>query len=330
MNSKHIIMCIDNDEKILSQLSEKISKIIDNNYIVYTYTSSEEALVHAFENIANGYDILMTISSYDFSSKGSERFIIDFYKHSPYSKNILFSTNLNTEIISEIINQSSIHKIIQKNLEIYDFELMILDTIKMHDQERRLREYQSILEDAVDIRTKELKDINVKLQVLATTDSLTGIKNRRSYFDSSEPMIEFSKRESKLLGVLMLDIDRFKNINDTYGHAVGDKALILIVNTMNVILRKSDILGRVGGEEFAISLPHTSEEGIVLVANKIREAIYNLVFIHEEIEIPLRISIGATIVNKEDTSIDEALQRADQALYKAKNSGRNKVIFLND
>ena len=327
MNSKHIIMCIDTSTEILTILKEKISKIIDTNYVVYTYTTPEEALVHAFENIASGADILMTISSYDFASKGSERFIIDFHKHSPYSKNVLFSTNLNTQIISDIINESTIHRIIPKDFEDYDFELMILDTIKLHDQERRLREYQSILEEAVDKRTKELKDINLRLQILATTDSLTGIKNRRSYFDSSEPMISFSRREEKKLGILMVDIDKFKNINDTYGHDIGDKAIKLIVNTINGILRKSDIMGRIGGEEFAISLPNTTKEGIVLVSNKIKDAVSNIVFIHNEIEIPLRVSIGCTILKEGDKNISDILHRADEALYSAKNAGRNTVKF---
>jgi len=327
MNPRHIIMCIDSNTQVLSTLKEKITKIIDSNYVVYTYTTPEEALVHAFENIANGADILMTISSYDFASKGSERFIIDFHKHSPYSKNVLFSTNLNTEIISDIINESTIHRIIPKDLEAYDFELMILDTIKLQDQERRLREYQAILEDAIDKRTKELKDINIKLQVLATTDSLTGIKNRRSYFDSSEPMISFSRREEKKLGILMIDIDKFKNVNDTYGHDIGDKAIILIVNTMNGILRKSDILGRIGGEEFAISLPNTTKEGVILVSNKIKDAVSNILFIHNETEIPLRVSIGCTILKDSDKTIDDILHRSDEALYKAKNAGRNTVKF---
>jgi len=328
MNTKHIIMCIDRSDEILELLKKKISKIIDKNYIVMTYTSPDEALIHSFENIANGNNIVISISSYDFSSKANERFLIDFYKHSPYTKNILFSTNLNTDIISTIINESTIHKIIPKELDTYDFELMILDTIKIYTQEKRLRDYQSILEDAVDKRTKELKDINLKLQILATTDSLTGIKNRRSYYESSEPLISFSRREDKKLGILMVDIDRFKNINDTYGHSVGDDALILIVDTMNTILRKSDIVGRVGGEEFAISLANTTKEGILLVSNKIKDAIFNLAFKSDEQEIPLRVSIGATLLKKGDSNIDDIINRADQALYYAKNNGRNQVKFM--
>ncbi len=324
--SKNIIMCIDSNQNILDKLNKKISKIIDNNYIIYTYTNTEEALMHSFENIANGSTILMTISSYSFSTKAEERFLIDFYKHSPYTKNILFSDNLNTQIIANIINESSIYRIIPKDLDVYDFELMILDTIKVHDQERRLREYQNILEDAVNKRTKELKDINVKLQVLATTDSLTGIKNRRSFFDAAEPMIPYCKRDKKSFGFLMIDIDHFKKINDTYGHSVGDEAIKIIAHTINTIVRKSDILGRIGGEEFAVALPNTKEDGVLLVANKIRLAIENLIF--EDTNgnsIDLRVSVGASMLKQSDEDIDDLRNRADEALYLAKNNGRNQV-----
>jgi len=328
--SKSIIMCVDSNEEVLNKLNDKISKIINANYVVYTYKNAEEALMHSFENIANGNNILMTISSYDFSTKADERFLIDFYKHSPYTKNILFSDNLNTQIISNIINESSIYKIIPKELDIYDFELMILDTIKIHDQERRLRDYQNILEDAVDKRTRELKDINVKLQVLATTDSLTNIKNRRSFFDSCEPMLPYCKRESKPIGFLMIDIDHFKMVNDTYGHSTGDEAIKLIAKTLSTIVRKSDILGRIGGEEFAVALPNTKEDGVLLVANKIRLAIENLNFSDTDTstQIDLRVSIGASMLLNSDENIDELRHRADEALYKAKNAGRNQVQFL--
>jgi len=327
--SKSIIMCIDKSQEVLDKLTNKISKIIDNNYIIYTYKNAEEALMHSFENIANGHNILMTISSYNFSTKADERFLIDFYKHSPYTKNILFADNLNTQIIANIINESSIYRIIPKELDIYDFELIILDTIKIHDQERRLRDYQNILEEAVDKRTRELKDINVKLQVLATTDSLTGIKNRRSFFDSCEPMVPYCNREDKPLGFLMIDIDHFKSINDTYGHGTGDEALKLISHTLNVIVRKSDILGRIGGEEFAVTLPNTSQDGVLLVANKIRLAIENLIFTNSNNQnIDLRVSIGASMLKKKDTDIDDVRHRADEALYEAKNLGRNRVQLL--
>jgi len=203
---------------------------------------------------------------------------------------------------------------------------MVLDAIKIYDSERRVRDYQAILEDAVEKRTKDLKDTNVKLHILATTDSLTGIKNRRSFFESSEPMMPYIKREGQQLAILAIDIDKFKAINDTYGHIKGDEALILVTKTISQTLRKSDIFGRLGGEEFAVTLPNTSLDGATFVAEKMREAIENLNFkSNDSSHIKITISIGITSMTQNDENLEDMLVRADEALYKAKGNGRNQV-----
>ena len=331
MNSKYIIVCIDNDSEILNKLEKKITNIIDSNYVVLTYTTAEEALLESFKNIASGHEILMTILSNDLPNISGEEFLINFYKNSPFTKNVLFNLNLDVTALSNIINNASIYRLIEKSLDKFDFELMILETIKIYDQERRLRDYQNVLEDAVDKRTKELKDTNVKLHLLATTDSLTGVKNRRSFFDSSDSMIPYIRREKQTLGVLMIDIDKFKNINDTYGHATGDEALKYVSKELFKIVRKSDIFGRIGGEEFATTLPHTSFEGTMLVAEKMRESIEKLSFKSDDnTKIDLRVSIGVSMLKDSDINLEDVLHRADLSLYKAKESGRNRVCFIED
>jgi len=327
MKSKYVIVCIDSDIEVLNTLEIKISKIIDSNYAVHTYTTAEEALVNCLLYVSQGKEILMTISSFELSNMNADEFILNLYKHSPYTKNVLFDTNLTLECIKNIINNGNINRIIEKNLKQYNLELMILDIIKTYDNERRVRDYQNILEDAVEKRTKDLKETNVKLHILATTDSLTGIKNRRSFFDSSDPMIPYIKREKQPLVILAIDIDKFKAINDTHGHHTGDIVLVEVTKTISQILRKSDIFGRIGGEEFAILLPNTSLDGARLVAEKMRGAIENLNLLSpEEIPIPVTISIGISDMNSGDNCTEDILLRADEALYKAKNNGRNQVI----
>jgi diguanylate cyclase (GGDEF)-like protein len=326
MKSKYIIVCIDNELEVLNELERKISKIIDSNYVVHTYTSAEEALSQSLLHIASGQEILMSISSYDLSNMNGEEFLVSLFKYSPYTKNIVFENDLNLKSLKNIINNASVYKVVEKNLKQYNLELMVLDAIKIYDGERRVRDYQNILEDAVEKRTKDLKDTNVKLHILATTDSLTGIKNRRSFFDSSEPMMPYIKREKHQLTVLAIDIDKFKSINDTYGHHKGDEALILVTQTISQSLRKSDIFGRIGGEEFAVSLPNTSLEGAKLVAEKMRSTVEDLLFFsnnHERINIT--VSIGITAMKEGDNYLEDMLIRADEALYSAKNNGRNQV-----
>jgi len=327
MKSKYVIVCIDSDVEVLNLLETKISKIIDSNYTVHTYTTAEEALTNCLLYISQGKEILMTISSFELSNMNADEFILSLYRHSPYTKNILFDTNLTLECIKNIINNGNIDRIIEKNLKQYNLELMILDIIKTYDNERRVRDYQNILEDAVEKRTKDLKETNVKLHILATTDSLTGIKNRRSFFDSSDPMIPYIKREKQPLVILAIDIDKFKTINDTHGHHTGDVVLVEVTKTISHILRKSDIFGRIGGEEFAILLPNTSLDGAKLVAEKMRETIEALkLFSGENLPIPVTISIGISDMNYSDNCTEDILLRADEALYKAKGNGRNQVV----
>ena len=121
-----------------------------------------------------------------------------------------------------------------------------------------------------------MNNINVKLNVLATIDSLSGVKNRRSFFESCSPMISYNRREKKQLATLMIDIDKFKLINDTYGHKTGDNIIKLMAKSTEAILRKSDVFGRLGGEEFAAVLPSTSLRGALIVAENIRKRKWKL------------------------------------------------------
>jgi diguanylate cyclase (GGDEF)-like protein len=326
--AKYVIACIDNDIEILDSLYTKISRIVDSDYIVESYINAEQALIGCYNYIISGNEILITILGNNTSDMDSENFIIELYKNSPTTRNILFEDTINLKSLSKIINEASIYQIIPRRFDRVDFELIILEAIKQNAQDRRLREYQKVLESAVERRTKELNDINVKLEILATTDSLTGVNNRRSFYESSAPMIQYSRRENKKLAVLMIDIDKFKMINDIHGHATGDDVIKTMAQKAKETLRKSDIFGRLGGEEFAAILPNTSERGALKAAENIRSEIENLEIenINEE-KVKFTVSIGVTMLHSNDQNLEAVLHRADLALYEAKRQGRNKVIL---
>lgn len=327
--AKYVIACINNDIEILDALYNKISRIVDSDYIVETYISAEQALIGCFNNIILGKELLITIIGNNNSSMSTKDFIIDLNKNSPNTKNIIFKDTININDLEEIINNASVYKIIPNFLKKIDFELIILEAIKLNALDRRLKEYQRVLEEAVDKRTKELNNINVKLNVLATMDSLCGIKNRRSFFESCGPIISYNRREKKQLAVLMMDIDKFKFINDNYGHTVGDEVLKLMAQKTENILRNSDVFARLGGEEFAVVLPGTSQRGALKVAENIRKEIENLEYINmKNQKIKFTISIGVTMLNPHDENLNVVLHRADLALYEAKKTGRNKVCFI--
>ncbi len=185
--------------------------------------------------------------------------------------------------------------------------------------------YQRILEKEVSERTHELELSNKQLNTLAATDPLTHIRNRRSFFDIAEKYYSIAVRTKEPLSVMMIDIDYFKSVNDKYGHAVGDEVLKEFANVTKRQLRDSDLFARYGGEEFVIVLPNTGIEGAEKLADKIRHTIANHYLVTEKGEIQITISIGVSALNKQDTSLDDILSRADKALYRAKENGRNRI-----
>jgi diguanylate cyclase (GGDEF)-like protein len=156
-------------------------------------------------------------------------------------------------------------------------------------------------------------------------DPLTGAGNRIALNSSLQREIELTKRYSQPLSVLMLDMDNFKNINDIFGHSQGDEVLVSVVETMQEDLRGSDFIFRYGGEEFVILLSNTVLERAIEIAERLRSKIEQLAIEEDGIRIITTSSIGIAMLEKSDT-INRLLDRADEAMYKAKTSGRNQVI----
>lgn len=160
----------------------------------------------------------------------------------------------------------------------------------------------------------------------ARTDSLTGLSNRRHFLDLAEKELARARRYDKALSVLMLDLDEFKMVNDTYGHQAGDQVLRKVGEVCCKLLREVDVVGRMGGEEFAILLPESEFGQAMEVAERLRQDIANAAIPLEHGGL-LRFSasVGVSTLGAADTSIDRLLHLADQALYEAKHSGRNRV-----
>lgn len=159
----------------------------------------------------------------------------------------------------------------------------------------------------------------------AFRDPLTGAGNRVALDKTLEREVELAKRHSQPLSVLMLDIDHFKNVNDTYGHAMGDEVLKQVVKSITACIRQTDMCFRYGGEEFLIMLASADSPGAHRIAERIRCSIEEAVFSHEKGSLSITSSIGSATLYASDT-VHSICERADSVLYKAKNSGRNQVI----
>lgn len=173
---------------------------------------------------------------------------------------------------------------------------------------------------------QELTQANETLARLASIDPLTGVYNRRYYYERAET--EFCKclRYHHPLSVLMLDADRFKAINDQYGHHMGDTVLVELTRICARMTRSSDFVGRMGGEEFAICCPETDLAGAMLLAERIRQAINDCTIVNEDVKIGFTVSIGVTELTGHDSNFEAVHDRADHLLYQAKEQGRNRVI----
>ncbi|GDY25762.1 deoxynucleoside kinase [Agarivorans sp. Toyoura001] len=201
---------------------------------------------------------------------------------------------------------------------------------------RRLKEqaelrYRSQLERAkqeleilVSERTHALEVAKSEAEKEARTDPLTGINNRRSFMAKSEAMFDSCRNRSHPMSMLMFDIDHFKKINDNHGHAVGDQALKLFATTIESEIRDGDVLGRLGGEEFGLAL-YSDKDTAIHTAERLRSAVERIYLNTGVVQVRFTTSIGVALMEAEE-SIEQLMSHADQALYKAKESGRNKAV----
>lgn len=212
-------------------------------------------------------------------------------------------------VTSYILKPIDIRNIIKSIVKAMEPVNLKRELIKKNQE---LIELNNSLEEKVKQRTLEL-------EILASTDPLTGINNRRNFFKLAKELFNTSKQ--KVFSII-LDIDNFKKINDTYGHSVGDEVLVLVASTIKNCLNENDIFGRIGGEEFAI-VYDTDNQCHLNKSEHIRKSIEDLKYK----DLKLTISIGISQKKDTDSNVDSILNRADKAMYEAKGQGRNKAIF---
>jgi two-component system cell cycle response regulator len=174
----------------------------------------------------------------------------------------------------------------------------------------------------------DVKRAQSKMAEMSTVDELTQLHNRRYFIDALEGEFERANRYETEMALVILDLDNFKKVNDTYGHPTGDKVLSCIGKILKKLVRRSDLACRYGGEEFAVVLPNVSKEGIYTAYERFREMVSKQSFEHESKQFHITVSIGIAFSDDAESS-DDLLAHADQALYQAKESGRNRIVDYN-
>lgn len=188
-------------------------------------------------------------------------------------------------------------------------------------------EYTTLIGFSTDVT--ELYQLKEKFEQLANIDALTNIYNRRYFFEHANRAFHHAKKHQQVLTVIAIDVDHFKAINDQYGHPVGDQVLIKITQLISSIIRKEDILARIGGEEFSILLPNTLKKTGHQTAERLRNLLDTTpIIINSVITLAMKISVGVSVIKSTDDRFQDLHTRSDIALYKAKSLGRNIVHII--
>jgi diguanylate cyclase (GGDEF)-like protein len=175
------------------------------------------------------------------------------------------------------------------------------------------------------VALQELRHVRDTLHVMATTDPLTGVFNRRRLMEIATQVLDIARRERRSVAVIVVDLDHFKQVNDRLGHAAGDDVLAAFARVLREQTRREDVIGRIGGEEFAIVLPRASLQTAREVAERIRLGLHNAEVVVDGNVVPVTVSLGVAALRPGDETPDDLLKRADRALYAAKRHGRDRV-----
>lgn len=327
-DSSHAILIIDDEIENLKALERTLAEVV----VIHTAASGRAGL-----EIINKQPIQLVICD----QRMPEMTGIEFFKALKQSRpdivRIILTGYTDVEDLIEAINEVGLYRYVTKPWDNREIQLMIRRALEYYDLQKHnlelvqeLRKINEELEKTVATRTVELKEANKKLENLALIDELTQIGNTRFFWRQLKSEMERASRYKHPLSFLLIDVDHFKNYNDEFGHSAGDRALILVANTLKKNMRNTDFLSRYGGEEFAVILPETKKKQALEIAERIRKAIAKKTFpykIRKKKSEGLTISIGVSCHLEDYKGKDskKLVIKADQALYRAKKKGRNVV-----
>ena len=296
---------------------EAIYDLLSNFFDTIVTASNGKEGVEIFES--QDFDLIIT--DINMPIMNGIEMIREIRKENPFIAIIALTAHQEFDYMFETINLS-VDGYLLKPLDYKLFQTLLTRITKALYHAKKNKEYEEHLEELVKQKSQELLE-------LANKDPLTNLYNRRYFNETSSLLFNLSKREQSNLATLMIDIDYFKAINDTYGHLTGDKVLKNISDKLLQIIRETDIAIRFGGEEFVILLPNTALEGAKSIATKICETIAQeeVKSLNDAMTFKYTVSIGISLCDcKNDVDIDNLIQRSDEALYRAKNAGRNQVV----
>lgn len=322
------ILCVDDEPIVTESLRSLFYKSLKKVAVIEVAHSADEAMEVIEEFIDDGIELQVVISDYIMPGIKGDKLLIKIHSKLPKVKTIMLTGQSDIEGVRQAINKAQLYRFLEKPWINDDMILTIQSALTAYDHEarldnqnRQLIKLNQELEAKVRERTLELERKNRELERLATFDQLTGLVNRAKLDEVLTAELTRSKRYGNSFGLIMIDIDHFKAVNDTHGHQIGDQVLQLFAEQLRHGVRDVDVPGRWGGEEFLIICPESDQYGVVTLAQSLRERVQS-----REVEGVGKktASFGVTVFEKNDT-IETIVGRADKALYIAKAAGRNRA-----
>ncbi len=302
MSSK--VLIVDDDPNVLSGFRRHLR----NRFTIHTVCNGEEAL-RALEGEG---PFAVIVADMRMPGMSGVQLLGEFVRRAPDTSRIMLTGCGEQETAKEAVNEGNIFRFLTKPCPPETLANVIEEAIEEH------------------IRIVQEREHIIELQESALTDELTGVGNRRHFLELARHEVRRARRSGKPLSAVMLDADYFKKVNDSFGHQAGDEVLRMLARICGESLRESDVLGRYGGEEFAILFPETGVIKAKDVAERIRKAVAAEVVETEDGPVRITVSMGVASGMGKDVEIGAILERADAALYVAKENGRDRVEMDRD
>ncbi|MES2859266.1 MAG: diguanylate cyclase [Pseudomonadota bacterium] len=323
-----IVLCVDDDSTVLNALRTVFANHFGAEVEFEFAESGEEALEIDADIRSQGRELALVVSDFMMPGLRGDELLVRLHATSPNTVKILLTGQSDMSGVKRAINDANLYRFLEKPFVNEDIVLTVRAAIRAYWQERdlirqneQLRQMNAALEDLVQARTLELVEKNNELEILAVTDKLTGLANRRKLDQVLDEELIRARRYGVELSIAVMDIDHFKRVNDTHGHATGDLVLESLARILRQSTRDADLVARMGGEEFVVVCRHTGLDDCRMVAEKIRAAIESHGFSGIG---SVTASFGVAAFERDDSSAS-LLARADAAAYRAKAGGRNRV-----
>lgn len=319
--NKAAILCIDDDEMVTSALRTLLTNNFKEIQMIDIAQSADEAMEVLDEFEEDGVELKVVIVDYIMPNIRGDELLVKIHKRLPRTKKIMLTGQSDISGVKRAINDADLYRFIEKPWHNQDLLMTIKNAILAYDNEIRLEKQNLALKQMNEDLEIKVAERTKALEKLSITDQLTGMYNRLKLDQEFERELNRGNRYGTPFSIILLDLDKFKSVNDTFGHQAGDQTL---KETANILLgygRKTDIIGRWGGEEFLIICPENDLAGAMDLAEIFR----NMIETHNFSGIGQMTSSFGVTTYREGDKIQTMMERVDAALYQAKNKGRNCV-----